>query len=117
MENSDGIPDLMRIIITWEGRAHLYEDKRVCIYGFEELTEHKVNECYKIFVRLFFGKGFLVGEDGLEQVQGGYLVTRLLRNTCVHARPPRKKCMEDAVDPLGRTVLRPWLARPADATG
>ena len=30
----------MRIIITWEGRAHLYEDKRVCLDGFEELTEY-----------------------------------------------------------------------------
>lgn len=110
MENSDGIPDLVRIIITWEGRAHLYEDKRVFLDGFEELTEYIVNECYEIFVRLVFGKGLLVGEDGLEQVQGGYL-TRPLRNTCMQ----RKKCMEDAVDPLGRTVLRPWLARPAGA--
>jgi hypothetical protein len=101
---------------TWKGRAHLYEDKRVYLDGFEELTEYIVNECHKVFVRLFFGKGFLVGEDGLEQVQGGYL-TRPLRNTCVHASPPRNKCMEDAVDPLGRTTLRPWLARPADAAG
>ena len=66
MENSDGIPDLVRIIITWEGRAHLYEDKRVFLDGFEELTEYIVNECYEIFVRLVFGKGLLVCEDGLE---------------------------------------------------
>jgi hypothetical protein len=116
MEISDGIPDLVRISMTWEGRTYLYEDKRVCLDGLEELTEYKVNECHKIFVRLFLGKGFLVGEDSLEQVQGGYL-TRPLRNTCVHASPPRKKRMEDAVDPLGRTILRPWLARPADAAG
>jgi hypothetical protein len=56
MENSDGIPDPVRITITWEGWAHLYEDKRVCLDGFEELTEYIVNECYKIFVRLFLGK-------------------------------------------------------------
>lgn len=67
VENSDGIPDLME---GEEGGrvAHLYEDKRVSLDGFEELTEHKVDECYKILVRLFLGKGFLVGEDGLEQV-------------------------------------------------
>jgi hypothetical protein len=58
MEDSNGIPDLVRIviIIAWEGRAHLYEDKRVCLDGFEELTEYIVNERYKIFVRLFLGK-------------------------------------------------------------
>jgi hypothetical protein len=56
MEDSGGITDRVRIIITWEGRAHLYEDKRVCFDGFEELTEYIVNECYKIFVRLFLGK-------------------------------------------------------------
>jgi hypothetical protein len=54
MEDSDGITDRVRIVITW--RAHLYEDKRVCLDGFEELTEYIVNECYKIFVRLFLGK-------------------------------------------------------------
>jgi len=84
MKNSDGVPDLVRITITWEGRAHLYEDKRVCLDSLEELTEYIINECHKIFVRLFFGKGFLVGENGLEQVQGGYL-TRPLRNTCMRA--------------------------------
>jgi hypothetical protein len=51
--HTDGITDRVRIIITW---AHLYEDKRVCLDGFEELTEYIINECYKIFVRLFLGK-------------------------------------------------------------
>jgi hypothetical protein len=46
----------VRIIITWERRTHLYEDKRVCLDGFEELTEYIVNERYEIFVRLFLGK-------------------------------------------------------------
>jgi hypothetical protein len=112
MKNSDGITDRVRIIIMW---AHLYEDKRVCVDGFEELTKYVVNECYKIFVRLFLGKGFLVGEDGLEQVQGGYL-TRPLRNTCKWT-PHARKAWKMAVDPLGRTVLRPWHARPVDAAG
>ena len=104
MENSDGIPDLVRIIMTWEGLAHLYEDKRVCLDGFEELTEYKVNECYKILVRLFPGKGFLVGEDSLEQVQGGYL-TRPLRNVC-GCEPPTQETH-------GRCCRRTWKNRPS----
>jgi hypothetical protein len=67
IESSDGIPDLVRVTLTtWEGWAHLYKDKRVCLDGFEELSEYIVYECYEIFVRLVLGKGFLVGEDGLE---------------------------------------------------
>jgi len=67
IESSDEIPNLVRVILTtWEGWAHLYENKRVCLDGFEELSEYIIDECYKIFVRLVLGKGSLVGEDGLE---------------------------------------------------
>ena len=59
------------ITIIWG--THLYEDKRIRLDGFEELTEYVVNERYQILVRPFFGKRFLVRENGLEQVQGGHL--------------------------------------------
>ena len=58
-------------MIKWG--AHLYEDKRIRLDGFEELTEYVVNERYQILVRLFFRKRFLFRQNGLEQVQGGYL--------------------------------------------
>jgi hypothetical protein len=53
--------------------AYLYEDKRVRLDGFEELTEYVVHERYQILVRLIFGKRLLIREDGPEQIQGGYL--------------------------------------------
>jgi len=59
------------MMIKWG--AHLYEDKRIRLDGFEELTEYVVNERYQILVRLFFRKRFLFRQNGLEQVQGGYL--------------------------------------------
>jgi hypothetical protein len=38
------------------GGAHLYEDKGVCLDGFEELTEYVVDERYEILVRSVLGK-------------------------------------------------------------
>jgi len=64
-------------MITIKWGAHLYEDKRIRLDGFEELAEYVVNERYQILVRPFFGKQFLVRENGLEQVQGGYLAEEI----------------------------------------
>lgn len=61
-------------IITIKWGAYLYEDKRIRLDGLEELTEYVVNERYQILVWLFFRKRFLFRQNGLEQVQGGYLV-------------------------------------------
>jgi hypothetical protein len=54
--------------------AYLYQDKRVRLDGFEELTEYVVHERYQILVRLIFGKRLLIREDSPEQIQGGHLV-------------------------------------------
>ena len=72
--------------------THLYEDKGVCLDGFEELTEDIVDERYEILVRLVLGKRFLVGEDSLEQIQGGYLTRSLRTQACgsPHAQDARK---------------------------
>jgi len=73
------------VITIKRGQAYLYEDKRVRLDGFEELTEYVVDKRYQILVRLVFGKRFLIRENGLEQIQGGYL-GRAFRTT--DAGPP-----------------------------
>jgi hypothetical protein len=42
-------------VITMK-RAHLYEDKRVRLNGFEELTEYVVDERHQVLVCLVLGK-------------------------------------------------------------
>ena len=47
---------------------HLYQHERVLLDGLEELAEDVVDQGDKIFVWLFFRQGFLIRQDGLEQL-------------------------------------------------
>ena len=96
--------------ITIKWGAHLYEDKRIRLDGLEELAEYVVNERYQILVRPFFGKRFLVRENGLEQVQGGYLAEQSARGGLTQ----HTNRTADAVDSLERIGPRPLRPPPAD---